>query len=249
METPTLVTQRLMQIAEMGHLADRVVAVCRWLEQALLLNGLPRETLVYSAQGVDPSHVRADPAPPVRSGRPFRVGFLGRWDPVKGIHTLVEAVRQLPLETAVELRIYALAGDEAYERSVRARAAGDARIRFESTLSREAVPAAIGELDLLAVPSQWLETGPVVALEAFAAGRPVLGSDLGGLQELVVPGVNGRLVPAGDVGAWSRAIADMITADPLRIPRPRTTDSVASDMRTLYDAVMHQEIPFKEPSA
>ena len=60
-------------------------------------------------------------------------------------------------------------------------------------------PAFLSRIDVLAVPSQWLETGPLVVLEAFAAGTPVIGSDLGGIRELVSDGRDGLLVPHDDV--------------------------------------------------
>ena len=47
--------------------------------------------------------------------------------------------------------------------------------------------------DMLAVPSQWQETGPLVVFEAQALGVPVLGSDLGGIAELITPGKKVRL--------------------------------------------------------
>ena len=43
----------------------------------------------------------------------------------------------------------------------------------------------MANFDLLAVPSQWMETGPIVVLEAHAVGTPVLGANLGGIAELV----------------------------------------------------------------
>jgi glycosyltransferase involved in cell wall biosynthesis len=123
---------------------------------------------------------------------------------------------------------------------VRALAGSDPRIHFEQPLARHQVSAALRDLDVLAVPSRWLETGPLVALEAFAAGRPVLGSDLGGLKELVIPGVNGQLVPAADEQGWTRAISVMAAARQWNIPKPRTTASVAADMLGLYDELVTQ---------
>ncbi len=60
--------------------------------------------------------------------------------------------------------------------------------------------------DVLAVPSQWLETGPLVVMEAFAAGVPVLGSNLGGIGELVTSGVDGLLVEPASIVAWRTAL-------------------------------------------
>ena len=56
----------------------------------------------------------------------------------------------------------------------------------------------IRKYDALVVPSVWLETGPLVVLEAFAAGVPVIGSRLGGIAEMVRDGVDGLLFGAGN---------------------------------------------------
>jgi glycosyltransferase involved in cell wall biosynthesis len=98
--------------------------------------------------------------------------------------------------------------------------------------------------DLIAVPSRWLESGPLVVLEAFAAGVPVLGACLGGVAELVRDGVDGVLVAPDDAPAWAAAIESLAADRPrivaLRqgIAAPRTMDAAASDMAALYDRML-----------
>ena len=96
----------------------------------------------------------------------------------------------------------------------------------------------------MVVPSRWLETGPLVVLEAFAAGTPVLGARLGGIAELVSDRVDGVLMPPEDPGAWASAIA-AIAAAPEQVARlragiipPRTLDDVARDMAGLYRTLL-----------
>jgi glycosyltransferase involved in cell wall biosynthesis len=60
--------------------------------------------------------------------------------------------------------------------------------------------------DAVAVPSVHPESFPTIALEALAAGRPVLASDIGGLAEIVSPG-SGWLLPPGDTQAWSQRLS------------------------------------------
>ena len=50
---------------------------------------------------------------------------------------------------------------------------------------------------------------PNASLEALAAGLPVIATDVGGVSEQVIDGVNGRLVPARDVGAFARAMVEL----------------------------------------
>jgi glycosyltransferase involved in cell wall biosynthesis len=123
-------------------------------------------------------------------------------------------------------------------------AAGDARIGFRAPVSAREVPTTLSGYDLLAVPSQWLETGPMVLLEAFAAGVPILGSDLGGIAELVSEGVDGLLVPPRSVSAWAVAL-EKLSREPKILATlragtraPRTMQEVANDTAKLYGALL-----------
>src|SRR5262249_37219302 len=138
----------------------------------------------------------------------LRIAFLGRFDPTKGADVLVKAVRSLP-DAALELHLFGVVqshGAVEYGRLLRRLAANDPRIRFSGPVGSDQVIELLGNFDALAVPSRWLETGPLVVLEAFAAGVPVLGSSLGGVAELVNDGVDGLLVPPDSVPDWSAAL-------------------------------------------
>ena len=64
-------------------------------------------------------------------------------------------------------------------------------------------------VDWVVVPSVWWENSPMVIQEALALGRPVIVSDIGGMAEKVVDGVNGRHVPVGNVNAWGRMLTEL----------------------------------------
>jgi glycosyltransferase involved in cell wall biosynthesis len=66
------------------------------------------------------------------------------------------------------------------------------------------------------VPSVWEEPCPTVAMEAMAAGRPVVASRMGGLPDLIAEGETGFLVPPGDVAALRHAIEQLLTDPGLR---------------------------------
>jgi glycosyltransferase involved in cell wall biosynthesis len=246
LSTPALVRRHEAGFHELGHLADKVVAVCQWLYDALERNGIPRRKLVCCPQGID---LPVDFERPIRSASRdgiLRVGFLGRWDPVKGVHILVDAFRRLPASCRAELVIHGLPLDQAYERSVRKMAEGVPRITIAEPVERRRLFAALANIDVLAVPSLWLETGPLVVLEAFAAGVPVLGSNLGGIAELVRTERSGTLLPPGDVDAWSREIASRAAQAPTwgfpGVPAmPRSASRLASEMSDLYRELLSRE--------
>jgi glycosyltransferase involved in cell wall biosynthesis len=245
---------RMTELVALQHAAfrllmaevDHVVALCQWVREVLLRNGVPDEKVTVSRQGLCPVE---DDSPPPRAAKPsqrVRMIFLGRLDSTKGTHILIEAMRTAP-KVPVDLDIYGIAQGEvgaAYLQRLRHGAQGDGRISFHDSIPARAVVSKIREYDLAAVPSQTLETGPMVVLEAFAAGVPVIGSNLGGIAELVTHGVNGLLVEPGSIVAWARELRN-ISMEPcilgelrLGIRPPRHISECVSDMTTLYQRLV-----------
>lgn len=223
--------------------ADRIVAVCEWIREVLRRNGIPDEKVVLSRQGLPYNGKQKAENGNNKHDHLIRLVFLGRLDPVKGIEVAIEAVRSLPSGLSVQLDIYGVAqgvSGTAYQHRLEALVAGDERIRFCTPIKAEQVVSVLSGYDALLVPSTWLETGPLVVLEAFAAGIPVIGSRLGGIAELVKDGIDGLLLAPGDVAVWSRAITKFVQDEALRqrlilgVRPPRTTAQVADDMAGLY---------------
>lgn len=241
---PGYVAARQQSLQAMSKYADRIIAVCHWLYQALLINGIPEEKLVLSRCGIS----YPTPAKLPRNRQPnqhLKVIFLGRWDVNKGIDVLVKSIKNLPPEIPIELVIHGIQQDEQYRQKTLQLIGDDPRIRVEKQLTREELNQTLPNYDILAVPSQWLETGPLVVLEAHALSLPVIGSNLGGIAELVKHGVDGWLVPAHDIQAWTKAFwllaTDANLLQQLRqgIKPVRTLGMQAEDLATLY-AKLHQ---------
>jgi glycosyltransferase involved in cell wall biosynthesis len=57
---------------------------------------------------------------------------------------------------------------------------------------------ALGRSRFAVLPSEWYENGPMAALEALASGLPMVGTDIGGIPEMIEDGVNGIIVPPRD---------------------------------------------------
>lgn len=228
-------------------LADLVIAPCQWVSDLLLANGLPPERLRLCRQGLTHPLPAGDPPPPSNPGGPLRLGFFGRLDPTKGIVMLMQALRRIS-QVPLELSIFGVSqeGSDSFNQQLHAMAQRDHRIFVLPDLPADQVLATMAQLDLVLVPSLWMETGPLVVLESFAAGTPVLGSDRGGIAELVRSDSNGLLLPPGDVEAWADALAQ-ITADrsPIQcwregIHQPRTMAEVASEMECYYSELIVQ---------
>ena len=238
-----IVGERQDEMAQIVDDADRIVVVCQWLYDALTRNGVPAEKLVLSRQGVDDLFGRTAPeCRPSQTRRIFRLVYIGRWHPVKGVDVLVKSIIAIPRNVSLELVIYGLGGGEEernYEALIRKLAAQDSRISIAPPIPRERLSETLQEADALAVPSVWLETGPLVVLEAKALGLPVIGSRLGGIAELVDGPEDGILVTPNSVDAWTKAILDFSRNYHARArqrnPKPiRTMSDATEDMATLY---------------
>jgi glycosyltransferase involved in cell wall biosynthesis len=218
-----------------------IVALREWVRTLLVNNGVPDSKITLSPHGLAGTEGRSDPLTDV-DGVPLRVAFLGRADKVKGIDTLIKAVRGAP-KLGVELHLYGITqsiGDQAYRKMLENLAGQDARIKFLPPVPHESVVPLLANYHLLAVPSRWMETGPLVVLEAFAAGTPVLGSNLGGIAEWVTHEKNGLLIHFEDVRGWTDALRrcaeDRRLLRKLRegVKQPRSMADVARDMAQMY---------------
>lgn len=226
---------------------DHVVVPCLWARNLLFRNGVAMEKMTLSRHGLASQPVRR--AASHKESFPLQLAFFGRLDPIKGIDLVIQAVRNLP-EAPVRLAIYGTAqgfsGDR-YLHRLRQFAGDDPRIEFRSPLPPGDVVAAMRAFHAVVVPSQGLETGPLVVLEAFEAGVPVLGSGLGGIAEIVTHGKDGLLIEHDSVAAWGNSIKGLAEA-PQRlqalhrgVTRPRSMDAVAQDMVQVYDCALRRE--------
>jgi glycosyltransferase involved in cell wall biosynthesis len=246
---------RMTELVELRHAAfhalmreaEHVVALCQWVRNVLLRNGVPSEKVTVSRQGTRQEiAARADRTP----SPTLRIAFLGRLDPAKGVHLLIQALRGDP-ELPVCLDIFGVAqgdADRSYAKRLANLASGDPRIALRAPIPNEQVVKRLQEYDALAVPSQWLETGPIVVLEAFAAGIPVVGTNLGSIAELVEHGVNGLLVEPGSAHAWAEALRrlsqdpDLIATLRSGIRPPRTMNDAAIELKAVYRQVSQEAL-------
>jgi glycosyltransferase involved in cell wall biosynthesis len=120
----------------------------------------------------------------------------------------------------------------------------DFDLHIFSPIGHDEVPEFMSRIDVLAVPSNYMETGPLVVLEAYAFGLPVMGADLGGIAERIRDGVDGWLLPFDDSRAWATAMRD-VALDRAKLRRltgnilpSRTMADVASEMAEVYRQVL-----------
>jgi glycosyltransferase involved in cell wall biosynthesis len=246
---PGLVRRQHAALQRLFEISDAIVAPAPWVRDLLLANGVAAERIVLSRHGVT--------APGVGklasrfNNTSLGLAHLGRVDAAKGTRLLLDALRRCP-EAPIELNVYGVSqGDESRSllERLEAEVTNDPRVRFLPPVPHDRVVAALATYDAVVVPSQGFETGPLVVLEAFAAGVPVIGSDLGGIAEKVRHGVDGLLVrPFDSPARWAevltRAAADAPAFRALgqNVRRPRSADAVADEMLALYERLTHHQM-------
>ncbi len=140
---------------------------------------------------------------------PLRIGYVGTLVWHKGVHVLLDAVRALP-PSALEVKIFGSPDVfPEYTADLRARAAG-LRVRFMGAFDRERTADAYAQIDVLVVPSLWLENSPLVIHEAFMAGIPVVGARIGGIADLVEDGRTGLLYDSASAAELGAALSRLI---------------------------------------
>lgn len=172
-------------------LVDGFVCLTPFAKQKLVEAGIAAERVLVRPNCID-----------TRSIAPDFTGeyalFMGRLSAEKGVRTLVEAFRQ-----AREVPLV-IVGTGPLEAELRERAADAPNIRFTGFLSGEEKRDVVRNARFSLMCSEWYENFPVVILEAFAAGKPVLGSRLGSVPYLIDEGQTGELFTAGDAADLAR---------------------------------------------
>jgi glycosyltransferase involved in cell wall biosynthesis len=149
------------------------------------------------------------------SGEPGRILFLGRIEAAKGVFELLAAGAALA-QVFPALRL--VFGGEGDLEGLRRRAADLGmleRIELHGWIGPEQREAELARAAVFCLPSH-AEGLPMAMLEAMAAGRAVVASQVGGIPETIVDGDNGLLFPPGDVGALAAALALALGDDALR---------------------------------
>jgi len=184
---------------------SRFLCPSRFLLEKIATAGIPREKLVHLPNALDPAAYEPNCA---KGGY---VLFVGRLSKEKGVLTLLKSFKDLN----VPLRIVGTGAMEAECREF-ADLHGMSHVTFEGYCQGEKLKDLFHQAAFLVVPSECYENAPMSILEAFAYGKPVVGSNLGGTPELVLPDETGLLFEAGNAEILAGVIS-ALWGDPAKI--------------------------------
>lgn len=182
------------------------------LEHPICVSRAVRDILV--ARGVDIAHakviyggttveeydalpLRLDPGREL-ADTPLRLLYMGRLEPMKGVHTVVRAMCDVDVPSTLAILG---AGDPDYQAALEEMVQGyglQDRVRFLGAAQRAEVPKVLAEHDVLLFPSEWEEPFARTLLEGMAAGLVVIGTTTGGTGELLAEGETGLTFGPGD---------------------------------------------------
>ncbi len=155
-----------------------------------------------------PNGVDVPALPPVAvapaAGEPLRIAFVGQAVERKGLPVLLRAFEALREHLPVTLDVVGVAHEELSPLML-----DDRGVSAHGKCSDERKREVLERADVLCAPSLGGESFGMVLTEAFAAGTPVVASDIAGYRDVVTDGVDGVLVPRGDATALAEALRDL----------------------------------------
>jgi glycosyltransferase involved in cell wall biosynthesis len=151
----------------------RFVVPSRFYLQKMVEWGWAEDRFEYIPNFVDADEIYPNFSPGTR------YTYFGRLSGEKGIATLIKA----SVLAGAELQIIGTGPDEQALKALAERL--DARVEFTGFVSGEALFDRLRDSRAIVLPSEWYENAPISLLEAFAAGKPVIGADIGGIPELI----------------------------------------------------------------
>ncbi|ODH01363.1 glycoside hydrolase [Nostoc sp. KVJ20] len=265
-DIPLIASQRLAVEKEVLEIAERIVATSPQEQQHMRslvstegnIDIIPCGTDIQRFGSIAREAARAE----LGIDKETKVVlYVGRFDPRKGIETLVRAVNKSGLRDSKNLQLIIGGGStpgnsDGIERDRIEQIVNELGISdfttFAGRLSQDILPTYYAAADVCVVPSHYEPFG-LVAIEAMASGTPVVASDVGGLQFTVVNEETGLLAPPQDVDAFASAI-DRILLNPewrdelgkagrKRVENKFSWHGVATQLSELYTELLQ---PVKE---
>jgi glycosyltransferase involved in cell wall biosynthesis len=239
-----LMRRRNESLAEIYAGAARIIAPNEFVRQVYGQMDLNTERMTVIPMGVE-----SPPAEYQHSCKNqtalLKLAYIGSISPQKGVHCLVEAANSLPAE-GVSLEIYgdlSVFADYADQLQSYATHPG---ISFGGRLERARVWEVLAGIDALVFPTLWYEASPFIVREAFAAGVPIIASDIGATATMIRDGIDGLLFPAGDAASL-RSIFLRLIDQPDRLAElrrnivpPPTLAEHAAAIESLYHQVLDE---------
>lgn len=170
------------------------VCPSNYMKRQLIRGGFPKEKIRVNHYGVDLKNITSD-----LNHKGYML-FVGRLSPEKGVETIIRAAKSTPDIT------YKIVGRGPEMGRLHRLAHELDNVEFLGFRMGEELQTLYHGATAVLLPSRVHENFPLNILEAMAAGKPVIASNVGGIPEIVKDRVNGLLVSPTDLHAWVESI-------------------------------------------
>lgn len=208
----------------------------------------------YCQFGIDKSRIRVEPwyydlTPAIDNARAdlkrITFGYIGRISPEKGVSKIFEALAGNSISEPVHLVMageiigeYASRLHNKYRHSV-----GAHSVEWMGWVPHDSVHQFYQKVDVVLIPSECIENGPLTLIEAFAYKRPVIIPGMPSARDLVREGQTGYFMDFGSAASLAAAIS-RATKDPVRLsemrncmPAIKSSAGYAATVREVYDSI------------
>ena len=176
---------------------DRYIALTNFSKSKFIASGFPADKFSIKPNFVD----FIENTQPVLGDY---VVFVGRLTQEKGVATLIEAckvLKHIPVKILGDGELRAKLETTCIQFGL--------DVEFLGNQPKNIVMDTVRNSRFLVIPSEWYEGFPVVVVEAYACGKPVLGSKIGSLDEIIIENVTGRKFKAGSPSSLAKTIEGM----------------------------------------
>jgi glycosyltransferase involved in cell wall biosynthesis len=170
------------------------IALTDFARNKFIQGGFPEEKIF-----IKPNYLQSDPRP--GEGRGNYAFFVGRLTPEKGIETMLAAWEEIGNELPLQM-----AGDGPLAPEVQKASREMESVTWLKYLPRAEILERMKNASVLILPSTWYEGFPMIVAEAFAAGLPVIASNLGSLSSIVDHHRTGLHFEAGQASSLVEAL-------------------------------------------
>lgn len=241
LSVPFQIKQLKNKLFRIEKACDKIVPITEWYHQILQRNGIPANKMKVILQAL-PLDIQSAASIQNKKQPILRLIFVGRIDEFKGVHLLIKAARFFTAEQ-IQIDIFGNAPDAAFLEKCKKETAAFNHINWMGKLEQQQVVPTISKYDALILPSTFSEMSPLVIQEAFAAGVPVIGSNVYGIAELVKNDKTGWLFQFNDINSLQNLLTrlvenpDMIQNCKAQLPVPTSFTELATQYVELYNDI------------
>jgi glycosyltransferase involved in cell wall biosynthesis len=240
---PFLIKQIKNNLIRLSYSCDRFVVVAKWYKDILEINGVNPNKIVSISQVlpqfVDESIINEYQIPEL----PVKMVFVGRISAFKGLDILISTLKDIPVDS-ITLDIYGYDPFDEYSNDCKKQSSLMENVRWRGALKPGTVVQTLRSYHLLCLPSTFSEMSPLVIQEAFAAGIPVVASDVYGNAEQIQHNYNGLLFKFKDSKSLKSELEKIIKSPSIlkelnsNIKPPLTFDKVGLAYAELYNELI-----------